>query len=80
MNIFFLEKSGMVKDIGIPTFVPYAYYFQSTIVLTIIFFGTGRASIRRIFKHRRSQQLIDEHHKQMLQITSDGKLKFKFSL
>jgi len=71
------DKSKMVQDIGIATFVPYAYYLQSTIILTILFFGTGKDSIRRIFRHRRLQQLIDQENREILQITSDGKPKFR---
>ena len=66
----------MVQDIAIATFVPYAYYLQSTIILTILFFGTGKDSIRRIFRHRRLKQLIDQENSRILQITSDGKLIF----
>ena len=69
----------MVQDIGVATFVPYAYYLQSTIILTILFFGTGKDSIRRIFKYRRLHQLIDQEHRRILQITPDGKQESSFS-
>ena len=81
-EIFFcLDKSKMVQDIGIATFMPYAYYLHSTIILTILFFGTGKDSIRRIFRHRRLQHFIEQEHRKILQITSDGKLELSvFSL